>query len=95
MINLTLNLPERYDLVSIHKMWNGTWTVCVKIINPHSTIADFYGLGEHADLEEAAKIAIERAEYRYANPTDKQSPNPREATMRIKDIGLNLKDLGL
>lgn len=89
MITLSINLPERFDLVSIQRMYNGRWAVCVKIVKPGEYLGLVYALGEHDTVPEAAKLAVERCLYKESHPDEfgKAKPTPK--------VDLDLKELGL
>lgn len=68
MITLNYDLPETFDLVSIHKKWNGEWLVCVCIRPVRCELGSHYGSAEHRDITEALRLAIERVEAKHDAP---------------------------
>ena len=91
MIELKINLPERYRLVSIQNMWNERWAVCVCIAQPGEKLGSAYGLAEDPDVAEAARRAIEVCE-RKAEAEAFLREQQAAAAQAAEDV---LKGLGL
>jgi len=91
MIEIKLNLPEGFTLISIYRFEDLRWCVTLKKAPPHKMGQGVpYGRGEHKDIAEAARLAVELAERREREP-NYNPPRPKPSLF----AGLNLDDIKL
>lgn len=84
-IELSVNLPDRYALSSIQRFHTGEWVVCLHIKQPGEWTGLYHALGQHTDVNEATRLAMERCETKreMMEAIRAQGPGPIVHTTKV------------